>query len=275
MLQRLIDLLHAFRDLVVLGACIVVSVLLLAANDNPQVKRIRSVAAVLLGTVQEPFRSVTAYFDLRTQNDILRRINVELSDEATQLREARLENARLRRLLELPHRIPYRLIAAEVVGKSVNLQRNTLVLNIGRLDGVEPLMPVINDQGLVGVVTDVSDRYAVVNILLNTEFRATGKVQRTRVDGIVGWDGNVVTFRNVARTMDVQVGDVVLTSEYSNTFPPDIRIGVVSLVEERPGSLFKSVTLTPGVDFVRLEEVFVVDAQPAEERTGLERRGAR
>jgi rod shape-determining protein MreC len=275
MLQRLLDLLHAFRDLVVLGACIVVSVLLLAANDNPQVKRIRSVAAVLFGTVQEPFRFVTAYFDLRSQNEILRRINVELADEATQLREARLENARLRRMVELPQRTPYRLIAGEVVGKSVTLQRNTLILNVGRLDGVEALMPVINDQGLVGVVTSVTDRYAVVNIVLNTEFRATAKVQRTRVDGIVEWDGHAVMLRNVARTMDVQVGDVVLTSEYSNTFPPDIRIGVVSSVDEQPGSLFRSVTLTPGVDFVRLEEVFVMDAEPSAERADLERGGRR
>jgi rod shape-determining protein MreC len=275
MLQRLLDLLHAFRDLVVLGACIVVSVLLLAANDNPQVKRIRGVAAVLLGTVQEPFRFVTAYLDLRSQNEILRRINVELADEVTQLREARLENVRLRRMMGLQQRTPYRLIAAEVVGKSITLLRNTLILNVGRLDGVEPLMPVINDQGLVGVVTSVTDRYAVVNILLNTEFRATAKVQRTRVDGIVEWDGHAVMLRNVARTMDVRVGDVVLTSEYSNTFPPDIRIGVVSSVDERPGSLFRSVTLTPGVDFVRLEEVFVMDAEPSAERGALERGGLR
>ena len=275
MLQRLLDLLHAFRDLVVLSACIIVSVLLLAANDNPQVKRIRSVAAVLLGTVQEPFRFVTAYMGLRTENAVLRRVNVELSDEATQLREAKLENARLRRLVGLPQRIPYRLIAAEVVGKSINLQRNTLILNAGRLDGIEPLMPVINDQGLVGVVTSVSDRYSVVNILLNTEFRATAKVQRSRVDGIVGWDGTTVSLRNVAKTMDIEPGDVVMTSEYSNTFPPDIRIGVVASVEELPGSLFKSVTITPGVDFVRLEEVFVLDAEPSEERAALERGGAR
>jgi rod shape-determining protein MreC len=275
MLQRLLDLLHAFRDLVVLGACIVVSVLLLAANDNPQVKRIRGVAAVLLGTVQEPFRFVTAYLDLRSQNEILRRINVELADEVTQLREARLENVRLRRMMGLQQRTPYRLIAAEVVGKSITLLRNTLILNVGRLDGVEPLMPVINDQGLVGVVTSVTDRYAVVNILLNTEFRATAKVQRTRVDGIVEWDGHAVMLRNVARTMDVRVGDVILTSEYSNTFPPDIRIGVVSSVDERPGSLFRSVTLTPGVDFVRLEEVFVMDAEPSAERGALERGGLR
>jgi rod shape-determining protein MreC len=275
MLQRLLDLLHAFRDLVVLAACIVVSVLLLAANDNPQVKRIRSVAAVLLGTVQEPFRFVTMYFGLRTENNVLRRVNVELADEATQLREARLENARLRRLVGLPQRLPYRLIAAEVVGKSTILQRNTLVLNVGRLDGVEALMPVVNDQGLVGIVTSVSDRYAVVNLLINTEFRATGKVQRTRVDGIVAWDGSTVTFRNVAKTMDVRPGDVVLTSEYSNTFPPDIRIGVIASVDERPGSLFKTITLSSSVDFVRLEEVFVLDAQPSSERATLERGGSR
>lgn len=275
MLQRLFDLLHAFRDVVILVACIAVSVILLATNDNAQVKRIRTITAVLFGTVQDQFRFVTTYIGLKDENEVLRRVNVELSDEATQLREARLENLRLRNLLSFRQRVPYRLIAAEVVGKSLSLQRNTLTLNVGRLDGVEPLMPVVNDQGLVGVITTVSDRFCVVNILLNTEFRATGKVQRTRVDGIVAWDGAALRFQNVAKTMDVQPGDIVLTSEYSNTFPPDIRIGVVASVEERPGTLFRSIILTPGVDFVRLEEVFVLDALPADERTTLESRGAK
>lgn len=275
MLQRILDLLHAFRDFGVLVVCVVCSVVLLALNDNPQVKRMRSVAAVVLGSVQERFRFVTAYVGLKDENAVLRRVNVELADEATQLREARLENVRLRNLLGLRQRFPYRLIAAEVVGKTLALHRNTIILNVGRLDGVEPLMPVVSDQGLVGIVANVSDRFAVVNIVLNTEFRATGKVQRTRVDGIVAWDGGVVRFHNVAKTMDVQIGDVVLTSEYSNTFPPDIRIGVISSVEERSGSLFRSIALSPGVDFVRLEEVFVLDAQPSEERRAAESRGTR
>ena len=275
MLHRLIDLLYAFRDVVILVACIVVSVVLLAVNDNTQVKRIRTIAAVLMGSVQDQFRFVTTYVGLKDENAVLRRVNVELSDEATQLREARLENVRLRNLLSLRQRAPYRLIAAEVVGKTLALHRNTLTLDVGRLDGVEPLMPVVNDQGLVGVVTHVSDRFSVVNILLNTDFRATGKVQRTRVDGIVAWDGASVQLHNVAKTMDVLPGDVVLTSEYSNTFPPDIRIGVVTAVEERPGTLFRSITLSPGVDFIRLEEVFVLDALPSSDRAAAESGGTK
>jgi len=40
------------------------------------------------------------------------------------------------------------------------------------------------------------------------------------------------------------VGDVITTSEYSNTFPPDIRIGLVSDVLEQPSALFKSITMS-------------------------------
>ena len=99
-------------------------------------------------------------------------------------------------------------------------------------------MPVVSDAGLVGVVTSASDGFATVNVLLNSEFRASAKVQRTRADGILAWDGVDLRLRDVAKTVDVRPGDVVMTSGYSNTFPEDIRIGTVATVAERPGSLF-------------------------------------
>lgn len=275
MLQRLIDLLFMFREYVVLAGCIAVSLILLTLNDNPQIKRIRTIATVVTGTVGHELGFITSYVGLKGENAVLRRVNVELADEATQLREARLQNVRLRSMLAFKETAPYRLIAAEVVGKSLSLQRNTLTINVGSADSVQPLMPVISDAGLVGVVTAVSQGFATVNILLNTEFRASAKVQRTRVDGIVAWDGTILRLRNVVKTMDVQPGDVLITSSYSNTFPPDIRIGVVKSVENRRGTLFHDIVAAPGVDFVRLEEVFVVAAVPSKERTDLERRVSR
>lgn len=270
MLQRLYDIIFAFREYVILVLCAALSLVFLALNDTPQVKRIRTIATVLFGSVQQSARFITDYTNLRDENALLRRINVELSDEATQLREARLENYRLRSLLGLKDRIPYRLIAGEVVGKTLQFQRNTLTLNIGRSDGVEPLMPVISDGGLVGIITDVTDGYAVVNILLNIDFRVSAKVQRSRVDGIVSWTGRTLQLRNISKTMDVREGDVLLTSSYSNIFPEDIRIGVVNRASDQPGSLFKEVQITPGVDFTRLEEVFVVDHAPIGERRAIE-----
>jgi rod shape-determining protein MreC len=133
-------------------------------------------------------------------------------------------------------------------------------------------MPVVNDGGLIGIVTTVTKHYSIINILLNTDFRASGKVQRSRVDGIVLWDGKTLALKNVPKMRDVKAGDVVTTSEYSNTFPSDIRIGLVSDVHEQPGSLFKSITIEPGVDFVKLETVFVMAFAQDKERVELEQR---
>ncbi len=271
MFERLYNLFLHFREYVFLSGFVVLSLILLSLNDAPQVKRIRTIATVGLGIIQDQVSFVPRYFRLSAENSILRRTNIELSDQVNQLREARLENLRLRRLLELKGRAPSAFVSANVVSKDLTLLRNTLTLDVGEADGVRPSMPVVHDAGLVGVVVAASQHYAVVNILLNTDFRASAKVQRSRVDGIIAWDGNTLSLNNIAKTLDVKQGDVVLTSEYSSTYPPNIRIGLVSGVSERPGSLFKEVTITPSVDFVRLEEVFVMTTLPDQERISLER----
>jgi len=63
-----------------------------------------------------------------------------------------------------------------------------------------------------------------------------------------------------------------VTSSYSSTYPPDIRIGLISDLREEPGSLFREVTVTPSVDFIRLEQVFILTAVPDSEKVALEKR---
>jgi rod shape-determining protein MreC len=275
MLERLYYLLLLFKEYLILAGLIVLSLILLVLNDNPKIRRIRTIATVSLGVVQEQLSFIPSYFSLRSENEALRRLNIQLADEASKLRDARLENIRLRRLLGLKERSTDQLIAARVVNKSLTLLRNTLTIDVGEADSVKPMMPVINEAGVVGVVTATSKRYAIVNLLLNTSFRVSAKVERSRVDGIVAWDGNDLLLNNVTKTMDVLPGDVVLTSEYSSVFPPHIPIGIVRSVSEERGSLFKKIILTPSVDFVRLEELFVIARVPDQERIRLEREAAR
>jgi rod shape-determining protein MreC len=272
MLQRLYDILYEFREYTILTGLVVLSLLLMALNDNPQVKQIRSISTVAFGVIQEKLNFLPAYFGLHSENELLRHTNIELADEAQRLREAKLENLRLRQLLGLKSQLPYTLTAAHVVNKNLSLLRNTLTLDIGFADGIREHMPVIGDGGLVGIVTSVTNHFAVVNILLNTDFRASAKIQRSRVDGIIAWDGKTLSLKNIPKMRDVKVGDVIATSEYSSTYPPNIRIGIISDVREQPGSLFKSITVTPDIDFVKLEEIFVILAVPNEERIELEQR---
>ncbi len=271
MLQRLYNFVLLFKEYLILAGFVVLSLILLALNDNPQVKRIRALATISLGLMQQQLSFIQNYFGLQRENEILRHINVELADEANRLRDARLENVRLRQLLGLKEHSSQKLIAAKVVNKNLTLLRNTLTLDVGEADSVQPLMPVITHDGLVGIVVAVSKHYAVVNLLLNTSFRASAKVQRSRVDGIIAWDGKDLQLKNVAKTADIKPGDVVITSEFSSSYPPNIRIGIVTSSQEQPGSLLKTVIVTPSVDFVKLEEVFVLTVIPDAERLELER----
>lgn len=275
MLERIYDILFALKEYVILSFLIIVSLVLLTLNDNAQLKSVRSLATVILGVSQDQLSSISSYFGLMRENEILRRVNIELADQANQLREAKLENLRLRQMIGLKEQSQYDLIAAKVVGKDLTLLRNTITLDKGTSDGVQEHMPVVNEAGLVGVVVAADKHYSVVNIIMNVDFRASAKVQRTRVDGILAWDGRALVLKNIAKTLDVKAGDAVITSEYSSTYPPGIRVGIVSDVKEQPGTLFKTVVIVPGVDFVKLEEIFVMMHTPDAERLELEQRAQR
>lgn len=270
-MRRLFDMLWFFREYFLLTVLILISIILLSVNDTTQIRRIRSVTVGAIGLLQDAFGFIPNYFDLRDENRILRSQNVSLADETSRLREASLENIRLRKLLELKERTPYSYVAANVVGKSLQLMRNTITLDVGEKDGVQFNMPIITDAGLVGRVISTSSAYCVGQILFNKDFRASAKVQRGRVDGIVSWEGgDKLSLNNVAKTLDVQPGDMVMTSEYSSIFPAGIKIGVVTATKQSPGGLFQSVEIAPSVDFSRLEQAFVVTHIPDTSRIAAE-----
>jgi rod shape-determining protein MreC len=273
MVKRLYDIVLLFKEYVVVSFCLLVSILLLALNDTPQIRVLRSYAVVGVGLLQNAVSFLPNYFSLSQENAALRTMNLALADEVSRLREGKLENLRLRQMLELKQRGEHRYIAANVIGKNLQLLRNTITLDAGEQEGVRVSMPIVSESGLVGKIISTSGHYAIGQILLNRDLRVSAKVQRSRVDGVVRWDGGTtLQLREVARTMDVQQGDLVVTSEYSAYYPEGTRIGVVSRAEPIPGSLFLSVEVAPSVDFTRLEEVFVLVHQPDSARIALEHR---
>jgi rod shape-determining protein MreC len=272
-MQKLINILILFKEYVVLALLVIVSFILLGTNDNHQLRVIRSATVGAVGMLQSALSVVPNIFDIKRENDILRQLNVNLSDEVNRLREARLENIRLRSMVGLKEQRTFAMVTGDVVGKSLNLLRNTVTINVGEADGVQPDMPIIAETGLVGKVLLASGHYAIGQLMINKDFRASAKIQRSRVDGIIAWDGGeTLQMKNVAKTQDVKEGDVVLTSEYSNTFPRDIKIGFVSKVAEKPGNLFKEVRVTPSVDFSLLEQVFIVTSLQDTERVAIEKK---
>ena len=250
---------------------LLISLFLLNSNDNRQIQAIRSYTVGLIGVVQNIFTVVPNIFEIQHENEVLRQLNVKLSDEVNRLRSARIENLRLREMLSLKEKSSTPLVTADVVAKSLHLMRNTVTLNVGKNNGVMTNMPIISVSGLVGRIVASSDNYSIGQILFNKDFRVSAKIQRSRVDGIIRWNGGeVVNLINIAKTQDVRVGDVVETSEYSHHFPAHITIGVVVNIKEKQGSLFFEIEVKPVVEFSSLEQVFVMLYTPDTERLALE-----
>ncbi|HEY6191730.1 MAG TPA: rod shape-determining protein MreC [Bacteroidota bacterium] len=275
-MDRLINIVLYFKEYVVLALLIIISIVLLSFNDNTQIRAIRSYTVGAIGFLQNALTIIPNVVELKRENEVLRQLNVNLSNEVSLLREARLENLKLRGLAGLKQHSPFKLVAGNVVGKSLLLMRNTITLDIGEAEGVKTDMAVISESGLVGKIIATSEKYSIAQLVLNKDFRASAKIQRTRIDGILAWDGGeVLHLKNVSKTQDVKEGDLVITSEYSSVFPSEVKIGIVSRLSEKPGSLFKEVEVTSTVDFPSLEQVFVVAAAQDPERKDLEKKATR
>jgi rod shape-determining protein MreC len=268
-------LLRYFEDLkeyIVFSVLVLISLILIFQNDNVQVRFIRAFAVSIIGVVQSGFSVIPNVFQLEKENKILRETNNTLSGEVSQLKEAKLENMRLMQLLEFKEKAHYSVLPAKIVGKTLIQTRNNITLDEGEKDSVKVGMPIITDKGLVGKIVAVSQNYSVAQILFNKDLKVSAKDQRSRVDGIIAWDGeNKLAMKNVSKSSDIMNGDIIITSEYSNSFPPGIPIGYITSLGT-VDNLFKKIELETFVDFQTLEEVFIVKYMSSEERQNLEKK---
>lgn len=259
------------KEYLILTLLIVISLIMIFSNDNTQIRFIRAVAIGTFGTVQSGLSVIPNVFELEEENEFLREKNIKLSNEISSLKESKLENIRLTKLLNFKQKNELEVISASIVNKSLIQTRNTITLDVGESDGVRYNMPVITDDGLVGRVVATSNDYSIAQILYNKDLKITVKTQRSRVDGILNFDGaGNLMVANVPKNADVNVGDIIITSEYSNTFPAGVPIGTVSETGNLD-NLFKKIIIVPLVDFDVLEEVFVLKHIPSIEREELEK----
>jgi len=258
------------KDYLILSLLIVISLILIFSNDNSQVRFLRAVAVGFVGAVQSGLSAVPNVFEIQKENEFLREKNIELSNEVSALKEAKLENIRLTKLLSLKEKNISGVMPASIINKSLVQARNTITLDVGESDSVKINMPIITDDGLVGRVVSTSKNYSIAQILYNRNLAISVKVQRSRVDGILNYDGSGnLIINNVPKSADVNAGDVIITSEYSNYFPAGIPVGTV-IEEGNLDNLFKKIIVKSLVTFPALEEVFVLKHLPEMERLNLE-----
>ena len=264
-MQRFYHFLGDNRTYVALGLAVMLSLVMMVLEPSKKMGLARSVAAGLLEMGHRLFAWPMDLAGLRYENGVLREQNLRLSLELLKLREARLENARLRGLLHFRTRAEDAdsYLAAKVIARDPDRVLNTILIDVGRGDGIEERMPVVTADGLVGRVLEAHNRTAVVQLLLDRNCRVSAIVQQDgRAQGIVLYENGTFYLKYIPVRSEVAEGDVVVSSGLGGVFPKGLPVGrVVKLGEEEQG-LFREVILTPGVNFTNLEEVFVLKRGP-------------
>jgi rod shape-determining protein MreC len=196
---------------------------------------------------------------VREENDRLRQRLARLEEENLQYREAIVSSERFQRLAGFreSHEVP--MVPANVVHQDLSPWFRSVIIDQGTGAGIRPGMPVVTDQGVVGVVSGTAPGASKVLLLIDPQSHVDAYVQRSRARGSVrGAKGRECSFDYVLRDEDLAVGDLLLTSGMGEVFPKGLVIGHVTSVERRPYGLFQEAQIKPAVDFGKLEEVFVI-----------------
>ncbi|MEM9996158.1 MAG: rod shape-determining protein MreC [Bacteroidota bacterium] len=265
------------RDYVLVAVLLLASVLILLRQNGPALRSARAAALDLTARVEGVFSWAGRYTAALQENERLRQSTIELAAEAALLREARAENRRLRALLALRDSSAYRMMPARVVGKDLTRQSNQLTLNVGAEDGIVLDMPVVDDRGIVGKVSLVSDHYSLVLPHQNTNFAVPARIDELGRDGLVRWDGTTfdrLTMDYVVRTEPVAVGQRVVTSGFSDVFPPGIPVGRIDSVLVAGGRNDFVLYVEPAAPISTVDYVYVILRAPDPERAALETQGS-
>jgi rod shape-determining protein MreC len=173
----------------------------------------------------------------------------------------------------------HRYIPARVTHNQISEARNYILLNKGSKHGITEDMGVVSAKGIVGVITHVTPNFSRVIPVLSSGYHPSCMIKNTRFFGPLFWDGKDPRYIHLSRLPNhasYAVGDTVVTSGYSATFPEYILVGVIEdTFNRQQNEEYNSLRVRLFTDFSTLKEVFIIRNPLQEERNQIERGAGR
>lgn len=235
-----------------------------------------SSANLVTGKVYELQANIEQFFSLTRNNEELSLRNFYLERQLDQLRRLYAEetgDTTAAERAELQALAQYKLIPAKVVSSTLDRPDNLITIDKGRADGVNPDMGVACGGGVVGVVYQVSDHYAVVIPVLNNSSRISCAIRGRGYFGYLTWKGgdpSIAYVEDIPRHAKFRRGEWIETSGYSSIFPHGISVGKILQVYNSRDGLSYRLKVHLSTDFGCLRDVCVISDSEIGERLRLQ-----
>ncbi len=196
--------------------------------------------------------------DVAEENTKLRKqlegLQTRIMDYEHQIKEVH----RLRKLLGFAEKYKRELRVAEVVGHPGTTHFKSLRISLGTQDDMHVGMPVVGADGVIGRIIRTGLFHSDVQMLVDSNFNLDVLLERTRVRGVLQGIGNNRCLLQLHRRAEIRIGDTVITSGITGSFPKGLPVGRVMRISYETDNVSQIITIEPWIDFQRLEEVMVV-----------------
>ena len=207
----------------------------------------------------------TFFSDLATikeENKTLKERNSELEKSLRELEVIKSENETLKEYLGLTEKYgEYKTVPGYVIDKEISNYSKTIIINIGKNDGIEVNMTVIADEGLVGHVVSVTDNTAKVQTIVDTS-SSISCLMSTNKDSIIckGTLSSNSELKAMYIPTDANLvqGDSVDTSGLGGIYPKGIHVGSIKKIVSTKNITDRYALVETAVDFDKLNTVLVV-----------------
>jgi rod shape-determining protein MreC len=222
--------------------------------------------------VSAVFRPIGNFFEGAVHYGSLKTENAKLRSENTRLRATESEGSALQAQLHDISTQEHLLfgpgvptVMAQVEGNTPSNFQDVIVLGKGRNAGIKVGNPVVNGEGLVGRVIDVSHYQSRVLLIsdpssqIGVTFSSQGNLAVVSGEGA----GKGLTVSGIFPNETVTTGQAMITAGVSDSlYPKDLPVGTVTSVSWHQGQLQQRVTLAPVVDLSHLDVVSVLRWTP-------------
>ena len=211
-------------------------------------------------TIQDIVSSPSDVVTLQSRNNQLEAEVSGLQTQVIQLQQQLKDTQVLAALVDFSQSNPESVYkAASVIGRDPSPFLHYVIINVGSNDGVRRGMPVVTNQGLVGRVDAVIADASRVQLVTDPAAAVNVRLQNADTDALlVGSVTGDLSLEMISQDVDVQEGDVVLTSGLGGDYPPDLLVGQLINLRKRDYELFQEAAVQSTVDFSRLEIVLVI-----------------
>lgn len=186
-------------------------------------------ANAISGGIYNQMSSITDFFNLKSENEILLEENTRLNNLlAKKNSNTKTPNFVVSDSLNFTQKYEY--TAAKIINNNFTKQNNFLTLNKGSNQGVLTDMGVINSNGIIGVVKNNSSNYATVLSILNRRSKINVRLKNSNHFGTLFWNGkdyNILQITDIPRQAIIKLNDTIITGGKSVIFPKGILVGTI------------------------------------------------